>query len=319
MYTKKSAIISALLIVLFLFSGTAFVAAQDTIPAESAETTEPEITEKPLAKAAFESGICMDNYTVAMPPAKTLEFVLQHRFGTIQNKWSDLYGIWGAANIRMGLNFSITPNLQVGFGTTKVNRLQDLMVKYTFLRQRKEGGFPLTIAYLGNVALNATNESNFGSDYKFVDRFSWYHEFMFARRFCSFFSAQLGVSYTHFNKVDKSADTTAKNDALGISLLARIKVSPQSSIVLSYLQPIILNYDPAFIVRHPDDWMSIPDKAPYPNLSLGWEISTSTHAFHLYLSAANGIVPSEIVMHNTNNFFNGFILVGFNMTRLWSF
>ncbi len=319
MYTKKSAIISALLIVLFLFAGTAFVVAQDSIPAESAETTEPEITEKPLAKAAFESGICMDNYTVAIPPAKTLEFVLQHRFGTIQNQWSDLYGIWGAANIRMGLNYSITPNLLVGFGTTKVNRLQDLLVKYTFLRQRKEGGFPLTISYLGNVALNATNESNFGSDYKFVDRFSWYHEFMFARRFCSFFSAQLGVSYTHFNKVDKSADTTAKNDALGISLLARIKVSPQSSIVLSYLQPIILNYDPAFIVRHPDDWMSIPDKAPYPNLSLGWEISTSTHAFHLYLSAANGIVPSEIVMHNTNNFFNGFILVGFNMTRLWSF
>lgn len=294
--------------------GCAF--AQD---ADTTAATEPEVTEKPLAKPAFESGFCMDNQTVAMPPSKTLEFVLQHRFGVIQNHWSDLYGIWGASNIRFGLNFTVTDRLLVGLGTTKNNRLQDLQVKYSIVKQRQEGGFPVTIAYYGNLSLNATEEANFGTGYKFSDRLAWYHEFMFARRFCKEFSAQLGISYTHFNKVDKTADTTAMNDALGISLLARVRISPQSSIVLSYLQPLILNYDPAFIVRAGNDWITVPDKAPYSNVSLGWEISTSTHAFHLYLSAANGIVPSEVVMHNNNNFFNGYILVGFNMTRLWSF
>jgi hypothetical protein len=109
------------------------------------------------------------------------------------------------------------------------------------------------------------------------------------------------------------------NDAFAFSVLGRFKVSPQSSIVVSYQQPIIVNYDPAFMVRYPNNWLKFPEKAPYPNVSLGWEISTSTHAFHIYISAANGIVPSEIVMHNSNNFFNGFILFGFNMTRLWSF
>jgi hypothetical protein len=301
---------------LMLFiAGTGFAFAQEA----DSTAAEPEVTEKPLAKAAFESGICMDNQTVAIPPSKTLEFVLQHRFGVIQNGWSDLAGIWGASNIRMGLNFSITENVLVGLGTTKNNRLQDLQVKYTFLRQRKEGGFPVTIAYYGNLSLNATDKVNFGTGYKFSDRLAWYHEFMIARRFCNEFSAQLGISYTHFNKVDKTMDSTATNDALGISLLARVKVSPQSSIVLSYLQPLLVNYDPAFIVRAGKDWISVPDKAPYANVSLGWEISTSTHAFHIYMSAANGIVPSEVVMHNTNNFFNGFILLGFNMTRLWGF
>jgi hypothetical protein len=301
-----------LLSMVLLVLGTGYSFAQDTIPAE------PESTTKPLAKAAFESGICMDNITVAIPPAKTLEFVLQHRFGTIQNHWEDLYGIWGASNIRMGLNFSITNNLLVGLGTTKNNRLQDLLVKYTILHQRKEG-FPLTISYFGNLSLNALNKDYYGEGYKFIDRLTWYHEFLFARRINNMFSAQLGLSYTHINKIDQSVDTAAKNDALGISLLARIKISPQSSIVLSYLQPIVVNYDPAFMIRIPDPWMEIPDKAPYPNLSLGWEISTSTHAFHVYLSAAQGILPSEIVTHNTNNFFNGYILLGFNMTRLLGF
>ena len=313
MHTTISSMKRIILGLILLVSGMGYAFAQDTIPAE------PEVTEKPLAKAAFESGICMDNITVAIPPAKTLEFVLQHRFGTIQNGWSDLAGLWGASNIRMGLNFSVNKNVLVGVGTTKNNRLQDLQVKYTFLHQRKEG-FPLTIAYYFDVSLNALNKDMFGTDYKFADRLAYYNEFLFARRFNNMFSAQLGLSYTHFNKVDRSVDSTAKNDALAFSLLGRVKLSPQSSIVLAYTQPIILNYDPAFIVRSPNDWMEIPkDKAPYANISLGWEISTSTHAFHVYISAAQGILPSEVVMHNTNNFFNGYILLGFNMTRLWSF
>jgi hypothetical protein len=308
MKTMHTSIISTKRIILalaFVFSGLGTIIAQDSIPAE------PEVTQKPLAKAAFESGICMDNITVAVPPSKTLEFVLQHRFGTIQNGWSDLGGLWGASNIRLGLNFSITKNLIVGLGTTKNSRLQDLQVKYAFMHQRK-GGFPLTIAYYFNLSLNATNKTKFGDDYKFVDRLAYYNEFMFARRFNGMLSAQLGISYTHFNKVDRTSDSSARNDALAFSLLGRIKVSPQSSIVLAYTQPIVLNYDPAFIVRDGYNWMEFPkNKAPYANFSLGWEVSTSTHAFHLYISAAQGILPSEVVMHNTNNFFNGFILVGF--------
>jgi hypothetical protein len=316
MKTMHTSIFSSKKVILglaFMILGIGSIIAQDSIPAE------PEVTQKSLAKPAFESGICMDNITVAIPPAKTLEFVLQHRFGTIQGGWSDLAGIWGASNIRLGLNFSITKNLLVGLGTTKNNRLQDLQVKYTFLHQEKEG-FPLTIAYYFDLSLNATNKTIYGADYKFVNRFAYYNEFLFARRFNNMISAQLGISYTHFNKVDLNADSTAKNDALAISLLARVKISPQSSIVLAYQQPIILNYDPAFIVRSGNNWMEIPkNRAPYANISLGWEVSTSTHAFHVYMSAAQGILPSEIVMHNTNNFFNGFILIGFNLTRLWTF
>jgi len=318
MHTSIISMKRMILGLVFLISGMGTIIAQDSIP------DEPEITQKPLAKAAFESGICMDNITVALPSAHTLEFVLQHRFGTIQQHWSDLFGIWGASNIRLGLNFTITKNLLVGLGTSKNNRLQDLQVKYVFAHQRK-GGFPLTIAYYFDLTLNATSSENnkFGADYKYIDRLAYYNEFLFARRFCNMFSAQLGISYTHFNKADHRVDTATTivtNDALALTLLARLKVSPQSSVVLSYEQPIMLNYDPAFIVRDGKNWMEIPSKkAPYPNISLGWEVSTSTHAFHVYLSAAQGILPSEVVMHNNNNPFNGYILIGFNLTRLWSF
>jgi len=278
------------------------------------ETEGEKKEKKPLARDAFDSGIFMDDQTIKTYPSNTLEFVLQHRFGTIQNGFEDLMGIWGASNIRMGLNYSITDDLAVGFGTTKNKRYQDFSVKYTFFRQRK-GGFPLTIGFYGNVALNASDKSNFGNDYKFTDRMSYYSEFMFARRFCRQFSLQLGVAFVHYNKVD----TTIKNDAFSISLVGRIRVSPQTSIVLSGEVPLMLGYDTPFVLKDGQKGIYYGPNSPLANVGIGVEIATSTHAFHIFLSAAQGILPQDIVMYNQNDFFNGAIIIGFNMTRLWNF
>ena len=348
-----------LLGLIFLMSGLGMVLAQDTIPEEQP-------TQKPLEKAAFESGYFIADQTVALPPAKTLEFVIQHDFGTIQSHWSDFWGIWGASNIRLGLSFTITKDLQVGLATTKNKLLQDVNLKYTFVRQRK-GGFPLTITFFGNVALNASNKSTLGNNmlpsdldyntlvedptfrdnlinqqkindslgvnyvtynqatglkganstdlgslfdqtFKASYRLSYYAEFMFAHRFCKEFSAQLGISWMHFNLVDQSEMANNHvngmyNDNINFSGLGRIKVSPQTSVLLSYSQSV---------------W-TYTNTAPWPNFGLGVEISTSTHAFQLFLTAANGLVPQQTAMYNYNNPYNGAILLGFNITRLWTF
>jgi hypothetical protein len=295
-----------LIIVLCAF-GSGMIFAQDSIPAEKER--------KPISKTPFESGICMDAITVATPPsANTLEFVLQHRFGTIQNDFSDLFGIWGASNIRMGLNYSVHKDVVVGFGTTKNKRYQDLSVKYTFLRQR-DGGFPLTIGYYFDFAINATNESNFGKNYKFSDRLSYYNELMVARRLGRRFSLQGSFSFTHYNKVD----TLLKNDVIGFALLGRVKVSPQTSIVVNYSVPLVLGYDEPFILKYGQKSFYYSSQTPMQNFTIGVEISTSTHAFHIFLGAAQGIIPQDVMMYNNNDFLKGQIIFGFNMTRLWSF
>jgi hypothetical protein len=344
---------------IFIMSGLGMVHAQDSVPEQPAQ--------KQLAKAAFESGYFIADQTVAMAPAKTLELVIQHDFGTIQQHWSDLYGLWGSSNIRIGFDYTINKNLQIGFGTTKFKMLQDFSLKYVIVRQQK-GGFPVTITAFGNVALNAMNktslgnnklssdldftgivkDSTFGSSlvnqtvqndtlyglnyitydqatglkganesdlaslfdhtFKSSYRFSYYAEIMFARRFCKEFSAQLGISWVHYNLVNQ-ADMQNNhvngmlNDNINISGIGRLKVSPQTSIMLSYSQPV---------------W-TYTNTAPWPNFGLGVEISTSTHAFQVFLTAANGLVPQETVMYNQNNPYNGYILLGFNITRLWTF
>jgi hypothetical protein len=287
-----------MLCLVFLIAGIGITFGQDSI-AKSAE--------KPLVKPAFESGYFIADQTVVIPHAKTLELVLQHDFGTIQNHWTDLYGLWGASNIRLGLNYSITNNLLVGIGTTKNNRIQNLQVKYTFAHQR-EGGFPLTISYYFNADINCTNKSNFGNDFKWTDRFSYFNEFMFARKFGRHISLQLGLAWVHYNIVDSTLknnydNTSLINENINISGIGRYKITPQTSIIASYSQSVLT-------------YLNSP---PWPNFGLGVEISTSTHTFQIFLTSAQGILPQENAFYNNNNPYNGAILLGFNITRLWSF
>ena len=342
----------------FLVSGLGLFA-QDSI------TEQP--TEKPLAKPAFESGYFIADQTTSLPPARTLEFILQHDFGTFQQKWSDLWGIWGSSNIRFGLNYTLNKNLEIGIGTTKNKRLQDFSVKYVVLRQRV-GGSPVNVTLMGDVALDCRNKTFLGDNklakdldynslvsdtafrnsiqnqlvqndtlyglnyltynqatglkgantsdltslfdqtFKASYRFSYFAEVMISRRFCKEFALQLGISWAHYNLVDDAEMRNNHangmlNDNLNISGIGRIKISPQTSIMLSYSQPVF----------------TYLNTAPWPNAGLGVEISTSTHAFQIFLTSANGLVPQETVMYNYNNPYNGYILLGFNITRLWTF
>ena len=56
-----------------------------------------------------------------------------------------------------------------------------------------------------------------------------------------------------------------------------------------------------------------------PNFGIGYEVATSTHAFQIFVTTANGIVPQDIYMYNTSEFDKSEIRFGFNITRLWNF
>ena len=301
-----------LLVIIFMMSGIGMVFAQDS-------TTTEQPVKKTLEKAPFESGYFIADRTVALPPARTLELVIQHDFGTIQNHFSDLFGIWGSSNIRLGFSYTLNKNVAIGFGTSKNKLLQDFSIKYTFLRQQKGGGSPVTMSIYGNMAYAAkkgwgdytgTKFSGGGDTaYSIVNRLCYYGELMIARRFCKEFSAQIAIGWVHYNIVDSAImsnnhyKSKSRNNNLNISGIGRLKISPQTSILLSYSQPIL----------------TYLNTAPWPNVGFGVEISTSTHAFQIFLTSATGLIPQETVMYNGNNPYNGAILLGFNITRLWTF
>lgn len=279
--------------------------------AQEEEAAAPE-KERP-ARPAFESGLLFDGATTNIQPAKTLEMIIQHRFGTIHNGVTDLYGIWAPSNIRLGLNYSILNNLMVGIGTTKFNKMQDIQLKYNIIQQTRSNKIPVTVSFYEVIGIDGSAEEKFGVNYKFSHRINYFSQLIIARRFNDMFSFQIAPSFTHYNSIDSTLD----HDKISLSFAGRVKFSPQSSFVIGADIPLkiqgISEHTAEFNETNPG-WRDLK-----PNICIGYEVATSTHAFHLYLASGQGILPQENAMFNKNDFFDKGILIGLNITRLWSF
>jgi hypothetical protein len=278
--------------------------------AQEDETTaeEPKKKVEKPARDAFESAWWFDGQTGKVYNKGTLEMIMNHRFGTIKSGNNDLLGIYGAANIRLGFNYSPIDKLNVGFGYTKNKKILDLTAKYAILTQTRSNSMPVSLTYYGNMGIELQDKEKYLNN---TDRYNYFNQLIVMRRFGSKFSAQIAPSYTHYNAVPwEEQDGTwqhMENDTWGISLGARYKVTPTMIIMLGYDQPL---------TQHDIN-------QPKPSINIGLEIATSAHAFQIFFTNYNKIQPQENYMFNQHDFTEtsdgGVWLIGFNITRLWSF
>jgi hypothetical protein len=264
---------------------------------------------KPV-KGTFESSWIIENQTVMVPSKGTLEFMIQHRFGTIENGVKDLWGLYADAgtNIRLGLSYTLFDNfgfgylkgpLSVGIGSTRNNRIQDVNVKYAFLRQTRNNKIPVSVTYFSNVAIETKKPTEQLPNGNEEDRFSYFHQLIISRKFSPELSVQVAPSVSHYNVMASEMS----NDHFAVALAARYKFSPQSSLMVNVDQPLTTHklYN------------------PQPNVSFGIEIATSAHAFQLFFTNYGAIAPQRNNVFNQNDPWNKGWLIGFNITRLWSF
>jgi hypothetical protein len=293
-------------------------------------TEEPTGPDNRPAKPAFESGLLFDQQTGNVQQKNALEFVIQHRFGSVEyGLKKDLYGLWGSSNIRLGLNYTILKNVLVGWGTTKNKKAQDFQVKYNILHQTRSNTIPVSLTLYGNLqidcSLNKDDTLSVGNNFKFTDRFSYFSQLIITRRFNNHLSMQLSPSFTHYNwmmadtvNAEKDAQghflsngvSAWEHDKIGISYAVRYKISPQTSFMAGVDWPLKIKG-----IAEYKDFVN----PPKPNFTIGAEISTSTHAFHIFFGTSQSILPQEVMMSNQNDFFNRQFLLGLNITRLWNF
>ena len=287
MILKKTLVV---LLALFLY-GTVF--AQEEKPAADTSSTPVRFT--------FGTAILIDNQTVATPYKGGLEFEIHHRFSQIRN-YHDLFGIYGSANTRLGLNYGITDRIMVGIGSTKDYKLQDIQWKYLILRQTENNRMPVSLSYYGNFVIDLEPKSQFGpaESYRNIHRLSYFTQFILARKFSERISVQVAPSLTYYNLVPVYTDTTGyKNLNIGLSAGARINVVGAHSVILEYDQ----------LLTHQD--ISVQ---PKPNLAFGWEINTATHTFQVFATNYSQIINQRNLVFNTSDFAHGGYMIGFNIT-----
>lgn len=275
------------------------VMAQDEVSSPAPKKSKP-------VKNTFGSVWIMDNQTTFVPIKGTLEFDIQHRFGTVKNGAKDLFGFFAPSNIRLGVNYAPINKLYVGLGITKERMQADFNAKYAILQQTTDNKIPVSVSYFGNIVMDTRSGSNFRYD---VHRFSYYNQLIVARKISDKVSLQASGSFSWFNNIEgyvsSSGAIKAKmnNYHVAASVLGRFRISEKSAIIAGYDQPL---------TQHPTN-------NPNPNICLGFETTTSAHAFQIFAGNYYGIVPQSNSMFNHNNFEDGQFVIGFNITRLWNF
>ncbi len=281
---------------------------------------------KKVVRKTFENPVLINNQTVEGMAKKSLDFTIQHRFGTIEDE-NDMFGLFAPSNIRLGLTYGLCQNLTVGVGATKNKHLYDLSWKYVILQQTKGGGLgmPVTLTYYGDLARQAGPHLSFlnqDAEYKQSNRLSYFHELMIARKVTNRLSLQAGGTWSYFNMIDTAKAPDMARDYIGVSFIGRYQFSPQSSIIAEFDLPIT-TWSTTTITKTGNSNNGTETKLvkyfPKPNPGIGYEVATSGHQFQIFVCSASGIVNQEYRVFNQNAFFDKGILIGFNITRQWGF
>lgn len=267
----------------------------------------------------FESGSLIDAQTTVIPDVKTLEFVIQHKFGTLENGKDDLWGLFSSARVRLGLNYVPYKNVQLGVGINSSYMTTDLNAKWTILEQTQKNTIPVAVTLYGNIGIDGRPISNYSNDsvqvaytgsigeIQFSDRLSYFSQLIVSRKFNESLTLQAGVSFSHYNIAELGYD----HDKIGVHFNGRIKVTNQGSIIFNYDQPLKIKS-----ISENRDWTVKND--PKPNIAFGYEVSTGAHAFQIYLGTTSYILPQESMMLNTREFNKEGLSFGFVITRLWA-
>ena len=281
--------------------------ATQLIAQDSTQATAPVVKKKSYVKNTFEGNYIIDNQTVMVPIKGTFEFDIQHRFGTIENGWKDLAGLFAGANMLLGFSYVPVKDLQVGFGATNDRMQVDGNLKYALLKQTKDNKMPVSVTLFANSVMDTRAKNSALPIVNVQDRFSFFSQVIIARKITEKLSLQVAPSLSYFNNVEAYYDANnvvkpkTNNAHLAISASGRYKLTDGMSIIAGYDQPL---------TQHPMN-------NPNPNISLGLDFKTSGHDFQVFMGNYGYILPQNNNVYNHNDFTKSQFLVGFNISRIF--
>ena len=277
--------------------------------AQDSTTAGPVAKKSSYAKNTFEGNYIIDNQTVMVPVKGTFEFDISHRFGIVNNGFTDLFGLFAGANMRLGFSYVPVKDVQIGFGVSNFNMQTDASLKWAVLKQTRDNAIPVSVTYFGNLAMDTRKRNPSLPIVTFSDRFTFFNQLLVARKITEAFSVQAGFSISHFNNVegyyDKSntIQSKMKNDHLAVCFSGRYKITPKTSLIANYDQPI---------TQHPLN-------NPHPNISFGLQMQTSGHTFQVFAGNYSYTLAQDNNLLNQNDYTKGQFCIGFNISRLWNF
>lgn len=261
---------------------------------------------KTVTTATFKGTRLINGHTVETVRARTLDFLISHRFGRLNSGVDNFYGM-DEATIRLGLEYGINDRLTVGIGRSSVQKTVDLYLKYRLLRQTAQGS-PVSITLFGSDAIvTEPTRQNAAAVlyYNNGERQNWAGQVLIARKFNDKFSLQVTPGIVVLGKPETAPKTVA---SVGIG--GRYKVSKRVSVNAEYF---------ARFLSDADRFTAPGGAKTYNVFAVGVDIETGGHVFQLHFTNSQGMIEKQFLTQATGDFFKGDINYGFNISRTFSF
>lgn len=276
-----------------LMGGLPELKAQDDLSALLEEETKDEQWD--LGSGTFKGTRLINGHSIELRKQGVLELIISHRFGTINSGIQELFGL-DDANIRIGLDYSLTDRFVIGLGRSSFQKVYDGFIKYRILSQQKGArSFPVSLVYFSHMGINSSKWSNPERPNRSTDRYSFAHQLLLARKLNAGTSLQVMPSIVHRNLVPT---TEEENLIYALGIGGRQKLTKSIALTLEYY------------------YQFNNENALYHNsASFGFDIETGGHVFQLHFTNSNPTFERGFITETTGDFFGGDIHFGFNITR----
>jgi hypothetical protein len=249
-------------------------------------------------KAGFKTTRVMNGHSFENVAKGVLDFKINHRFGTLNGGFYDLFGL-DQAYQKMSFDYGVTDRFMVGVGRASFGKVYDAFGKYKILWQTSDNKMPISLLYYTSINVKTLKWQDPNRENYFSSRLAYTHQLILGRKFNENFSMQLSPTLVHRNLVATKAE---KNDVFALGFSGRQKLSNRLAFTWEY-----------FLV--PKGQLASNFKN---SLSLGFDIETGGHVFQVHFTNSTSMVDQGFICETTNSWGNGGVHFGFNVSRVFN-
>lgn len=255
-----------------------------------------------------------------------LVFNISHRFDDIAGNGGGVktfFGLDNSTDVKIFFEYGITDRLEVGIGRSKgspeynevevpfnsLTQLWEGKIKYRLIRQTDDGRVPLSITLFGNAVVSSMHTDTAHADanfQNFSDRWSFTGQVILARKFSERLSLAVLPTLVHRDLVAPGD----KQDLVALGLGGRWQFNRHMAIIADYFLPFRSSSEKDYFSGH-----GVTFRNP---LSIGWEIETGGHVFHIDFTNATAILENQFIPYTTRSWGKGQFRWGFNISRTFT-
>ncbi|MEO1053928.1 MAG: DUF5777 family beta-barrel protein [Bacteroidota bacterium] len=227
---------------------------------------------------------------------KELEFLISHRFGRLNSGAHEFFGL-DDAFIRLGLEYGVTDDLNIGLGRSSFDKTFDGFIKYKLLKQSKGArNMPVSVAGFTSLAVRSSPRQEDDPSFDFDDRLTYSYQLIIARKFNPNLSLQVAPIFVRRNRVLNRLD---ERGIFAIGFAGRQKLTKSLAFNVEYYYQV----------------NAVEAVGTHNSLAIGLDIETGGHVFQLHFTNSTMTVERAFVAETFDDFFNGDIHFGFNISR----